>query len=300
MRFEVAGHIFQIRGTEFYDSVRSRIQIPYGPFALKEDEKCDKQPLFYLQLQEDHVSWGNHDLVFSNVENPHTGFITISVYKSIQEYHFEFTHPGSKVINGKLSFNREFSLANLALYGSDEAKWQTFNTAVNFCYLLASSAYRTVLVHASCVMYNGKAYLFLGKSGTGKSTHSRMWLSALQGVILMNDDHPVIRVNDAGHPIAYGTPWSGKTPCYKNINAPVGGIIRISRANNNRISRFSPIHSYASLISSCAGMIWEKELADNRDNTIQDIIKTVPCWVMECLPNKEAAIVCSNVVTIIN
>ena len=146
-------------------------------------------------------------------------------------------------------------------------------------------------------MYQNKAWLFLGKSGTGKSTHSRMWERALDDVILMNDDHPVIRINEKGEAFAYGSPWSGKTNCYKNIKAPLGGIIRIVRAQHNKAKRLSTIESYASLTTSCSGMTWEKQLADGRDRTLQGIITSVPCWIMECLPNEEAARVCAQTVT---
>ena len=129
----------------------------------------------------------------------------------------------------------------------------------------------------------------------GKSTHSRMWLAALDGCLLLNDDHPVIRITD-GNVIAYGSPWSGKTRCYKNLQFPVGGIIRIVRAPYNKAQRLSIIGSYASLMTSCSGMIWEKDLADGRDRTIQGIISAVPCYTMECLPNEDAAKVCSRAV----
>ena len=139
--------------------------------------------------------------------------------------------------------------------------------------------------------------MFLGKSGTGKSTHSRMWLNSVEGSELLNDDHPVIRIDESGTTIAYGSPWSGKTPCYKNLQAPVGGIVRISRAKHNRARRLSHIESYASLMPSCPNLVWEKQFAEYKHATLQKIIASVPCWVMECLPNEDAAKVCCESVT---
>ena len=112
----------------------------------------------------------------------------------------------------------------------------------------------------------------------------------------MNDDHPVLRVED-GTVTAYGSPWSGKTPCYKNISAPLGGIVRISRAPYNKARRLAPIQAYASLMTSCSGMTWDKDLADGRDRTLQGIVSGTPCWVMECLPDEDAAKVCMEAVT---
>lgn len=234
--------------------------------------------------------------VFTNSGTSEPGHMIMTVTKDKHWYHFELTHPASPQVNGRLSVSMDGRSAAMSLYGDDMEQWLTFNTGVNLCYLYSSSQLDTVLVHASCVKWQDRAYLFLGKSGTGKSTHSRMWLRALKDVELMNDDHPVIRLNDEGEVIAYGYPWSGKTICYKNIQAKVGGIIRIARAPYNKARRLSSVEAYGSLMTSCSGMVWEKELADGRDRTMQGIIGSVPCWVMQCLPDEDAALVCSKTV----
>lgn len=297
MKFSVAGHIFQIKGAKQYKSVADRIDVPYGPFAVKGQEMDNEKPLFVLELQSEDVIWHESIPVYTNRDGIEPGFTIISVYKDDEGHHFEFTQPTSSQINGILTISPDFSKARMSLSGSDIQQWLTFTTGINFCFILATAAHNTVLTHASCVRYKGKAYIFLGKSGTGKSTHSRMWLSALEGVELMNDDHPVIRVSEDGQVIVYGSPWSGKTPCYKNVQAPLGGIVRISRAPYNKANRLAPIQAYGSLLTSCSGMSWEKTLADGRDMTIQRILKSVPSWVMECLPDENAAFVCSKAVT---
>jgi hypothetical protein len=290
-KYKVAGHLFEIV-MDASSIIWTRMTEPYGPFETEDKDEC----AFRLTVCND-VEIGKSELVYSNKDNVEPGFTTISIYKDNTHHYFEFTHPGSKIINGILSISLDFKTARLSLYGSELQQWLTFNSGVNFCFLLATNPHNTVLAHSSCVTYKGKAWLFLGKSGTGKSTHSRMWLNALDGTVLMNDDHPVIRINDNGEAIAYGSPWSGKTRCYKNIHAPVGGIIRIVRAPHNKARRLSIIESYASLMTSFSGITWEKDLADARDRTIQSIIASVPCWNMECLPDEDAARVCSETVT---
>ena len=294
MKFKVAEHIFEIEGVELYDVVADKLEGPYGPFMVDSGSVSDDM-LFSLTLC-DEVQNEDAELVYSNKDSVEQGFIVLSVYKNESGHYFEFTQPGLEVVNGCLWISTDYSQAKMSLAGSELAQWLTFNTGVNFCFLLATAKHDTVLAHSSCVVYKDKAYLFLGKSGTGKSTHSRMWLNALENVVLMNDDHPVIRVNEDGQAIAYGSPWSGKTPCYKNMQAPIGGIIRIVRAPYNKARRLSIIESYASLMTSFSGMTWEKDLADGRDKTIQGIIKSVPCWAMECLPDVDAARVCSKAV----
>lgn len=96
-------------------------------------------------------------------------------------------------------------------------------------------------IHASAVVSDGKAYLFLGKSGTGKSTHARLWLKNIPGSHLLNDDNPAVRLID-GSPVAFGTPWSGKTPCYRDESAPVGGFVRLRQGDTDIFTekRMSP------------------------------------------------------------
>ena len=294
MKFKVAEHTFAIDDLARYAHLMDKLELSYSPFEEKRELEYESKPLIFNLSLHKELQIENADLVYKDSENPN--FVTLAVYKNKEGFYFEFTQPSSNNVNGFLWMSPDFTQAKMMLDGLEREQWNTFNMGVNLCYLLSTAKYNTVLTHASCVEYKGKAYLFLGKSGTGKSTHSRMWLSALQGVTLMNDDHPVIRINEEGLPIAYGSPWSGKTPCYKNISAPIGGIIRISRAPYNKTRRLSMIESYASLMTSFSGMTWEPELADGRDKTIQGIISTVPCWVIECLPNEDAAIVCSQTV----
>lgn len=291
--YKVAGHLFSISMPQ--DSfLWDRMEMSYGPFEVvpQENEDC----IFSLSVCEETVAEGA-SLVYSNKESVEEGFISMEVYRTTGGHYFLLTHPGSRKTNAKLLISNDFKTAQVSLKGSEIEQWLIFNTAVDFCFLLATAGRGTVLTHASSVIYKGRAYLFLGKSGTGKSTHSRMWQAALDDVVLMNDDHPVLRVGEDGRTTAYGSPWSGKTPCYKNISAPLGGVIRISRAPYNKANRLAPIQAYASLMTSCSGMTWYKELADGRDRTLQAVVSRTPCWVMECLPDEDAARVCMEAVT---
>ena len=137
-----------------------------------------------------------------------------------------------------------------------------------------------------------KGYLFLGHSGTGKSTHARQWLAAFEDAWLLNDDNPILRVMDNGEVRVYGSPWSGKTPCYKNESAPVGGIIKLSQAPENKIQTISLPQAYAYMLSSASGLKMEQTMADNMFETIKHIITHIPCYHLACLPNEEAARVC--------
>ena len=135
----------------------------------------------------------------------------------------------------------------------------------------------------------GRGYLFLGHSGTGKSTHARQWLAAFDDAWLLNDDNPILRVMENGEVRVYGSPWSGKTPCYKNAYARVGGIVKLSQAPHNKIRTISLPEAYAYMLSSASGMKMDRHMADCMYESIKHVITHVKCYHLDCLPNTEAA-----------
>lgn len=120
-----------------------------------------------------------------------------------------------------------FKSATAYIRQEDSSMGAVLSSMVRFLFAQVVLEHDGVFVHASCVSMEGKSYLFLGKSGTGKSTHARQWLQAFPDCRLLNDDNPALRIED-GKVMVYGTPWSGKTSCYKNEGYPVAGIARLS------------------------------------------------------------------------
>ena len=112
----------------------------------------------------------------------------------------------------------------------------------------------------------------------------------------MNDDHPILRVDEDGKVVAYGSPWSGKTPCYKNEVVPLGGVVRLSQAPYNKIHRLVPLQAYAALLPSCSCMRWDSAANDALHKSVEKVISTVRCWHLECLPDEDAALTCHNAI----
>ena len=154
-------------------------------------------------------------------------------------------------------------------------------------FAMATAGQGTVLFHAAVVSHGGRGYMFLGKSGTGKSTHARLWLNHIEGTELVNDDNPVVRDG-----VVYGSPWSGKTPCYRNVSYPLGGIVMLSQAPYNKIRRLGGIEAYAALVASISGQRWDRRIADGLHQTENALVTHVPVWHLECLPDEAAARVC--------
>lgn len=93
------------------------------------------------------------------------------------------------------------------------------------------------MLHSSAVYYGGKAYLFSADSGTGKSTHTALWLKYLgDKAKILNDDKPAVRIID-GKCYACGTPWSGKNDNSTNAIVEIGGIVFLERSTTPKIER---------------------------------------------------------------
>lgn len=167
------------------------------------------------------------------------------------------------------------------------------NTSLMIQFTFATAGLGTVLLHASVTRYKGTANLFFGVSGTGKSTHSRLWHLHIPDTDLMNDDNPVIRIVD-GRAIVFGGPWSGKTLCYRNVQAPVNALVRLEQAPSNKIEKLSGLQAYASIIAAVSSIRWEPGVMDGIVSTVERLAMSVPCYRLECLPDKDAAILCKN------
>lgn len=172
------------------------------------------------------------------------------------------------------------------MYGNYELRLYRFALWVG--YGLMTITDNTVAIHSSCIVYRDKAVLFLGESGTGKSTHTRLWREHIDGSFLLNDDSPIIRVED-GKIWAYGSPWSGKTPCYKQERHELAGCVRLSQAPHNQIRKLSVLKAYGAIHPSCPPeFAYDNRLYDHISSFLNKLIATVPFHHLECLPDRDA------------
>lgn len=148
---------------------------------------------------------------------------------------------------------------------------------------------QTAAIHSSAICYRGEVVLFLGESGTGKSTHTRLWRENVEGATLLNDDSPYVGIRD-GQVVAYGSPWSGKTPCYKNECYPIRAFVRLSQAPYNKIQSLRGVRAIGALLPSLPpAFAFDAHLEDCVMDTLSAIISRVPVYHLECLPDGAAA-----------
>lgn len=144
-------------------------------------------------------------------------------------------------------------------------------------------------VHSSTIVCHDRAVLFLGESGTGKSTHTRLWQENIAGAELLNDDSPFI-FEDEGNIKVCGSPWSGKTPCYKNKSYPLAAVVRLSQAPHNKMWRLGKLQAIGALLPSLPpAFVYDRVLEDNLLQILSKVLQQVPVYHLECLPDADAA-----------
>jgi len=218
----------------------------------------------------DLIEGGGHQFIFKDMEGTECSM-------------FQITPDGKQV--------------KCALTGNFDMRSFGIHNAMMLSYAIAGSYKDTVLIHASLVRQNGYGYAFHAISGTGKSTQVSMWLRHLPNCDLMNDDNPVIRIID-DQPYIYGSPWSGKTPCYRNIKAPLGALTRIDRDDHNWVEPLSPIEAFTSVLPSCSSLKWDVPTYHRVGDTVSKIVQKTKVSILHCLPNREAAEVCNAAIAV--
>ncbi len=145
-----------------------------------------------------------------------------------------------------------------------------------------------LMIHASAVLYKGDAYLFSADSGTGKSTHTQLWLKAFgDEAQILNDDKPAVRfIGDKFY--AYGTPWSGKTDFSVNTRANLKGICLIHRAKENSIKRVEAGAVLPDLLKQTLRPIDVDKMEKYLKN-VDKMLEKIPVYSMGCNMDVEAA-----------
>ena len=185
----------------------------------------------------------------------------------------------------------DFSDVSIRLCPGDGAAGRMLSSLLRIAYSQAILYHEALSIHASAVYLEGRAFLFMGKSGTGKSTHSSLWMKHIPGTGLLNDDNPTVRIV-GGKAYACGTPWSGKTPCYKDLFFPIGGMARLHQAAENRYCAQEGADAFVALFPGCSAICSDGGLRRRLYDTLSSLAGMVPVGLLGCRPDREAALLC--------
>ena len=175
-----------------------------------------------------------------------------------------------------------------------------------------------LLFHGSVVAVDGEAYLFAARSGTGKSTHTRLWREVFgERAVMINDDKPLLRVGEEGvraygtpwngkHHLggnisaplrvgeegvrAYGTPWNGKHHLGGNISAPLKALCILERDKENHVERVSPEEAFPRMLQQCY-LSEDGEKAAKTLALLERMCQCVRLYRLGCNMEREAALV---------
>lgn len=175
-------------------------------------------------------------------------------------------------------------------------KWENLSEDSNIYLQSGFQFYRQLLkfnglmLHASAVEMEGKAYLFSGPSGMGKSTHTRLWQQLFgDAAQVFNDDKPALRrMEDAWY--AYGTPWCGKDGINQNKKVPLAGICFLRRGEKNSIRRLDALEATTYIISQTMRKFKDTENLDSMLSIVEKLVSEIPVYELFNKPEPEAAL----------
>lgn len=146
--------------------------------------------------------------------------------------------------------------------------------------------YNRFLLHSCILEYEENAYAFLGRSGTGKSTHTGLWLKNVNGAEILNGDKPILGVFE-NEIVAYGTPWMGKESRGKRGKAPLKALVFLEQAKQNSIEKLS--------LANTSMRIFQQVLIPNEEGAatktlelLDNLITRLPSYLLKCDISEEA------------
>lgn len=202
-----------------------------------------------------------------------------------------YRYNGDKDADVTISFNDDFYRQKLIEnphldYEMIEYIWmgsEFYNALIRF---------NGMLLHSSCIVYENKAYLFSAPCGTGKSTHTQIWLKRFPGSYILNDDKPAVRITDRGV-FVYGTPFSGKTDLNVNAEVPIGGICILGRDTTNHIHETTVEDALFNILNQTVRPVDEENM-DMLLTTLDKVLAEIPVYRLYCNMELEAAEVSYN------
>lgn len=197
----------------------------------------------------------------------------------------------------KIEFSKSYSEVNICLYdlmknyGAEDAMlmFNVVNSAVCYCVQMKNG----FVFHSSSICSNGEGIAFSAQSGTGKSTHTKLWLENIPETFILNDDTPIIFLGKDNKFYISGTPWAGTTGINKNATVPLKTIVFLERGEENEISPMLPMEAMQPFFEGIRTPITDRMFSNCLDN-LNKLFLSVPIYKLKCNMNPGAAIVAHN------
>lgn len=250
----------------------------------------------FTSFQEDLP--GEQELLFTFSGNTHIAKPSTESVESVAKedviFHV-YNEPGGVIFSMEtrrrihylhVASNRREVTSDLTLQEKRETVFLSF--FLRIAYAVAIVRQHTIKLHASVITKEDKALVFLGKSGAGKSTHSKLWQENVPGSFLLNDDEPILRRMQDGTIRVFGAPWSGSTPCYVNGSAEVVAFVQLRQQLENKLIKLNGIDAFGSLYQSVALLRSDMKSREIVCTLIGSILEKVPVYRLDNRPDMEA------------
>ncbi len=213
-------------------------------------------------------------------------------------FHIYSTDRDENNILSHIDTNVEWSSANIKCLKreyDDNAPNSLKRWSDTFSFMLTGIVFRNnllnrggIVMHASSIAFEGKGILFTAPSGTGKSTHVKLWEKYLgDAVTVVNDDTPAIRFENE-EPILCGTPWSGSSDKFVNLEVPIKAIVVLNQAPQNSIRKLTIVEALPMIMPRCFLPYFDRGLMEKAYIVLEKIVNKIPVYHLECRPDKEA------------
>ena len=197
----------------------------------------------------------------------------------------------SRVI-AKIEFSADYTKINAALYklkknyGVEDSQltYNVLGTIFNYVVQL----YGAFVFHSSSVCHNNGGVAFSAESGTGKSTHTKLWLQEFDGSFILNDDTPVIHRGFDGNFYISGTPWAGTTGINKNVTVPLKAVVFLERGKDNSMEQISASEALKLMFKGVRTPLTVKMLSALAE-TFNKLFVRVPVYKLKCNMDPAAA-----------
>lgn len=206
----------------------------------------------------------------------------LGYFDYIDELGKAVTHVRSDIQRKNITF--EFCDTSLYSPKSNEDSYYGFLSGLFRSIVLANDG---IVIHSSTIVHQGEALTFTAASGTGKSTHTGLWMEHYpDDTVIINDDSPAIRLKE-GKAYAYGAPWSGKTNINENVGAPLKAMVFLERGTECSIERISPIEAFVRMVTELPKPVFKNQ-SDQMMDVLNKLFATIPCYLLKCDISKTA------------
>lgn len=207
----------------------------------------------------------------------------------IQFYHFEdeneirLINEALKEYKKTMPNPKEYKNAETAVFKPEFPLINSTDQAMRYAML----HYDGFMVHASAIAYQNQGILFSAPSGTGKTTHTKLWEQFDSSAFILNDDSPIIRFMEDGKPYACGSPWAGASGEGKNSVVPLKAIVFLQQGEQNEICRLQTLQALQWLLGGVSRPV-DKGLMDKLFTLIHLLLSSTPCYILKCRPDLDA------------